>query len=994
MKKTLLALTIALLPLLSWAQNVSVQGDELKYRTSTGSIKTAADRELHQAKLDALSSRIVADSTALLLKANINGQTFTGTVTLPSTTAIGSVSSTELGYLDGVTSALQTQLNARFTTPSGLTTNTMPKWGGSAFSNSLITDNGTTVTIPTLAATNDALISGITVGKGGGAVASNTAVGLNALAGNSTGTANAAYGTNAGRFITGSGNTAIGNTALNSNTSGGLNTAVGRDALRGIIASGNNTGLGVNAGYYLANGSTVHTNGDNSVFIGFNSRAGADNLTNQVVIAGTTGIGLSSSNTTKIGNTSTTQTHLHGSLTIGNTTTLDASAIADFRSTTKGFLMPRMNNTERNAITSPATGLQIFNTSTNVLNYYNGSAWKGILTNNDSDVLPVSSNALGTVSNATVLIDVDVDLSGATATLTNITLVFAKGKKITNGTLAGTYTIDATDYDQVFNTTLSLSGKCHNEHLSVKWFGASGESPYWPDTVYTALYNQGVDDTPAINHTLLQAKNLGGGRVYLPSTNGAYWVRCQTLYANQSVTNDHGDYIAIGVYDNTTFYGDGESSRLMVVDYMTAADYHATNPIYRTRGLLGFAPWTDSELTQEGIFTAITALNDIRSRKLGRNNVVIKGISINSRVSVHPSANVLFYSIVGVIFGARLYEDSYVSNARGYEGNEIVNCHFYDVAVAALLKNFNYSTDVRKVVKGVIVSYNHITKTSNKAVEYASSDFGYCIGNQIEESDGGVQAIFGSQHITFSENRINNGGEGINITHGSSNIKVLNNIVTDTEKPFLIRIDAALVTKELITENVVVSGNTFFQDAGSSAGYLMAFQGSNSQDNTAAGYLRIRNVHFTNNNFKGNLAKIGVDNTSNFPSGTMSWNIENINFSGNQWDCDVEIVEAVTQSGSRPASVMKDVDFFDDVMAGKTLSIIGDVSDIKFFNNKVKGTITADATSRGRIVFSESDFETGSTLTIPAGSLYLLDVMSSAATVNLTGSTIVVDRRL
>ena len=39
--------------------------------------------------------------------------TFTGVVGLPSTTSIGPVSSTELGYLDGVTSNLQTQLDAK-----------------------------------------------------------------------------------------------------------------------------------------------------------------------------------------------------------------------------------------------------------------------------------------------------------------------------------------------------------------------------------------------------------------------------------------------------------------------------------------------------------------------------------------------------------------------------------------------------------------------------------------------------------------------------------------------------------------------------------------------------------------------------------------------------------------------------------------------------------------------------------------------------------------
>jgi hypothetical protein len=43
--------------------------------------------------------------------APINSPTFTGTVVLPSTTSIGNVSNTEIGYLDGVTSAIQTQLN-------------------------------------------------------------------------------------------------------------------------------------------------------------------------------------------------------------------------------------------------------------------------------------------------------------------------------------------------------------------------------------------------------------------------------------------------------------------------------------------------------------------------------------------------------------------------------------------------------------------------------------------------------------------------------------------------------------------------------------------------------------------------------------------------------------------------------------------------------------------------------------------------------------------
>lgn len=73
---------------------------------------------------------------------------------------------------------------------------------------------------------------------------------------------------------------------------------------------------------------------------------------------------------------------LDGTLTvntgIGVNATLDASAILQADSTTKGFLPPRMTTTQRDAISSPAEGLMIYNTTTNTLNYYNGTAWESV----------------------------------------------------------------------------------------------------------------------------------------------------------------------------------------------------------------------------------------------------------------------------------------------------------------------------------------------------------------------------------------------------------------------------------------------------------------------------------------------------------------------------------------------------------------------------------------------------------------------------------------
>jgi hypothetical protein len=59
---------------------------------------------------DANFSTTVTNSLAA--KAPLAGPTFTGTVSLPSTTSIGDVSATELGYVNGVTSAIQTQITS------------------------------------------------------------------------------------------------------------------------------------------------------------------------------------------------------------------------------------------------------------------------------------------------------------------------------------------------------------------------------------------------------------------------------------------------------------------------------------------------------------------------------------------------------------------------------------------------------------------------------------------------------------------------------------------------------------------------------------------------------------------------------------------------------------------------------------------------------------------------------------------------------------------
>jgi hypothetical protein len=206
----------------------------------------------------------------------------------------------------------------------------------------------------------------------------NTANGFNALSNNTTGNSNTANGFNAlSNNTTGFSNTANGVNALASNTTGNSNTANGVNALFNNTTGSNNTANGRDAGRFIADGTTANTITNNSVFLGTNTRALADNQTNQIVI-GNDAIGLGS-NSVVLGNSSIIRTALRGQTSV-NTDTVNASAQLQIDSTTRGFLPPRMTNAQRLAISSPAIGLMVYCTDATEGLYINKSTgWTFII---------------------------------------------------------------------------------------------------------------------------------------------------------------------------------------------------------------------------------------------------------------------------------------------------------------------------------------------------------------------------------------------------------------------------------------------------------------------------------------------------------------------------------------------------------------------------------------------------------------------------------------
>ncbi len=138
--------------------SVGVNVGSGKVLTVAGNV-SASGATISPTELSYLDGVTSAIQTQINTKAPSAGPTFTGTVVLPSTTSIGTVSDTEISYLDGVTSAIQTQLNTKITGPASATDNAIARFDGTTGklvqNSGVVIDDSGNLSLTKLALTTD-----------------------------------------------------------------------------------------------------------------------------------------------------------------------------------------------------------------------------------------------------------------------------------------------------------------------------------------------------------------------------------------------------------------------------------------------------------------------------------------------------------------------------------------------------------------------------------------------------------------------------------------------------------------------------------------------------------------------------------------------------------------------------------------------------------------------------------------------------------------------
>ena len=538
--------------------------------------------------------------------------------------------------------------------------------------------------------------------------------------------------------------------------------------------------------------------------------------------------------------------------------TPDASSILELRSTSGGFLPPRMTTVQRDAISSAATGLLVYNTDTNQLNYFNGSIWQ--IVSSGTAVTSVSvtnaNGVSGTVTNPTTTPAISLALGAITPSS-----IAATGS-VTGSNLSGTNTGDQSLASLGAQAQLNGSG----------FVKATGTTISYDNSTYLTS----IDTTNILNF-YVKVRSLFSSMSPITYSNGLIGINQATTsmsgYLSSADWNTFNNKQPAGSYltanQNITLSGDVTGSGTTAIT-TTVRKINGTSLASLATGILKNTTGTGvPSIAVAGDFPTLNQNTTGSAAKLttgrtiavtgdltytspafdGSGNVTGTGTlaTVNANVGSFTNANITV-NAKGLVTAASNGNSGTVTNiATGYgmsggpitsSGTIVVDTATLHLKFLALKDSVNatigYTTLYQNGLKqnqlngtgivkatGTTITYVPVLPISNGGTNSATS----LNNNRVMVSSGGSiveapaltngQLLIGSTGAAPTAANLT-GGNGIAITNTAGGITIAN-------EPVITQVSATADVTTTSTSDVVISGMSITPGAGD---YLVFFTGS------------------------------------------------------------------------------------------------------------------------------------------------------------------------